>query len=229
MDSETKTVIEQRKEKNSIMFFIPVEVVKTFGKFELVKKKNLYGVNKGDDIILEPIYDEIIFLKEHLCKLRIKNIWALANIVLTRLLLDFSYADIYLSTENLVTTVGSDGMKGLYHADLEYEIIPPEYDEFGSPIGVEFIWIRKGEFYDFIEQSTGRLIRIGGISKAYDSESGMFGVNSSGRVIMIDSNGYEDPNLLRRTVMNAGGYLCLQNRNRKTEDYIDVYGNILNV
>lgn len=228
MTPELRKTIELRKEKNNQLFYISTEVIMTSGEYEVVRKKKLIGLNNRAGFVFEPIYDEIQFLNDYLCKIRVEDFWGLADCRTSKILLDFGYTEISLLIDGMVETVNQDGLKGLYDTKIMKEIIPPDYEEFGSPIGVEYIWIRKGKFYDFIEKSSGRVIRIGGLSKVYDSRFGMFGVNDSGRVIMIGPDGYENPHLLRKTVIDAGGYLCLKNYLNKTEDYIDVYGNILN-
>lgn len=229
MEPEIKKLIEQRKEKNGILFFIKPELDRQIGEFEIVKRKAFVGLNKNDTVLFEPIYDDIQFLTESICSLKIKNLLGLADCTSGEMLLDFNYARMTIDIEGYITTFNSEGRRGLYDYNNKKELLSCKYEEFGSPIGVEYIWIRNGNQYDYIEKKSGKIIRVGGLSRVYDSPEGMFGVNSSRRVIMIGEDGYENPKKLREIVMRAGGYLCLQNYVYKIEDYIDVYGNILNV
>ena len=57
----------------------------------------------------------------------------------------------------------------------------------------------------------------------------MYGRDTNNKVLYFDESGVEDGIMLRKQVIDAGGYLKLTNYTYNLEDIIDVYGNILNV
>ena len=99
-----------------------------------------------------------------------------------------------------------------------------------KPNQTEYIWAKKGEYFDCIERSSSKLICLqGSVIMVYDTNEGIFGRCGQYKVCYFDRYGVNQPIELRRIVMEAGGYLELQNHTFNIQHYIDVNGIILNL
>ena len=80
----------------------------------------------------------------------------------------------------------------------------------------------------FISRESGQLMHIPGMTMAYDTQYGMFGMNEFNKVCCYDTRGVASPHLFRRVVLDAGGYITLKNLSLQIEHIVDINGNILN-
>lgn len=96
-------------------------------------------------------------------------------------------------------------------------------------LSIEYIWAKRGRFYDYIHRASGAVISLPGIIMAYDTQYGIFGLDEYNRVCKFNENGLGCHWDLRQSVKKQGGYLTLHNHTYNIEHIIDIYGNILNV
>lgn len=222
-------ILAERSKKNKEIFYVDSKVISSYLDYELIRKKHYIGIRYGKEDIFEPIYDKIEILDNTTCILCINDTWAIADLNKGIIHTKFSYSEVKSNLDNFLSIKDFNGKQGLYDTLQKKEFLKTNYDEIGTPTGVEFIWTRAGNKYDFVEQESGKIISVMGLSIAYDSPNGMFGLsNYNNKVIRFNRDGYESSWLLREAVMKAGGYLRLQNHSHRVEHIIDVYGNILN-
>ncbi len=109
------------------------------------------------------------------------------------------------------------------------DIVAP-YDDYNRVAPhTEYIWVRRGQYYDYVHRTTATVVRLPAVVLAYDSDTGMFGREDNDVVTFYDKHGNADMEGLRRRVREAGGYLALDNYTLHIKHYIDIYGNILNL
>lgn len=66
-----KNELAHRLDRNSRLFFITPKIVTSVGEFNIIERKNLFGLSNIDGIIVEPIFDEVYILNETLFSLGI--------------------------------------------------------------------------------------------------------------------------------------------------------------
>ena len=73
-DGETiQEIINQRLKYDSEIFFVDTKIVSTEFNMTIIKKKQRYGVSLNSEIVIPPIYDEIVVLTDSTVAIKIKN------------------------------------------------------------------------------------------------------------------------------------------------------------
>lgn len=230
-DSETiQEIINQRLKYDSEIFFVDTKIVSTEFNMTIIKKKQRYGVSLNSEIVIPPIYDEIVVLTHSTVAIKINNRISLYNISRKKTITDF----LYNSMEHIGSywKFSNDSSSFLILDTIREQFINNngEYDEYNLRCNhTEYCWARRGRFFDFIHRETGKCFSLPGIVMAYDTEAGMFGKNENGTISLFEESGIENVMRLRQIVYEAGGYLTLTNYTYNIQHVIDVYGNILNI
>ncbi len=223
-------IIKRRKKIDAELFFVDTIIVSSMGNIDIIKKKKFYGVSLNDEIIISPIYDEIVIITDSIVSMRIENRISLYDIIRKKPITEFDYTSLaqvgtYCKlNKNSDYFILYDTQNGkMFNIDGYYE----EYNL--KHLYTEYCWVRKGRFYDYIHRQSGKRISLPGIIMAYDTEFGMLGKDEFGKVSYFEETGVENNLKLRELVSQAGGYLTLINYTYNVEHIIDVYGNILNI
>lgn len=225
-----QNIISNRIRYDSEIFFVDTSVVSTVFDITIIRKKQYYGISLNGEIVLPPIYDEIVVLTHSTVAIKIKDRISLYNIHSNISISDFSFKSLECigSYWKLNKDSGSfiifDTIKDIcFNND-------GRYDEYNLRCNhTEYYWAKRGRFFDFIHRETGKNFSLPGIVLAYDTEVGMFGMNENGTVSLFDESGLENVIRLRKIVYEAGGYLTLTNYTYNIQHIIDVYGNVLNI
>lgn len=228
MGDEMKNIIEKRLKNDSELFFVDEVVVTEECGCCISRRKSFFGLKKHGRELLHHVFDEIKVLNENLVVTRIGSCFALFNLSNNQWLCDFDYA--YVKRHNdFLHLISTNGINCWF--DISHMRFISGYDEINSKPNnqTDFFWARKGRFYDFIHRKTGDVVSPPGVIMAYDTETGIFGRCNHFKVSYFDNTGLEKPEELRRIVMNAGGYLELQNHKFNIQHFIDVNGIILNL
>lgn len=223
-------IINHRLKYDSEIFFVDTKVVSTEFNMTIIKKKQYYGVSLNSEIVIPPIYDEIVVLTHSTVAIKIKNRISLYNIYRKKTITDFSYN----SMEHIGSywKLNNDSGPFLIFDTIREKLFKNKggYDEYNLRCDhTEYCWVRRGRFFDFIHRGTGESFSLPGIVMAYDTEAGMFGKNENGTISLFEESGIENVIRLRQMVCEAGGYLTLTNYTYNIQHVIDVYGNILNI
>lgn len=230
-DGETiQEIINQRLKYDSEIFFVDTKIVSTEFDMTIIKKKQHYGVSLNSEIVIPPIYDEIVVLTRSIVAIKIKNRISLYNISRKRTITDV----LYNSMEHIGSywKFNNDSKSFLIFDTTREKFLnnKGEYDEYNLRCDhTEYCWVRRGRFFDFIHRETGKSFSLPGIVMAYDTEVGMFGKNENGTISLFEESGIENVMRLRQIVCEAGGYLTLTNYTYNIQSVIDVYGNIVNI
>ena len=222
-----KNELAHRLDRNSRLFFATPKIVTSVGEFNIIERKNLFGLSNIDGIILEPIFDEVYILNETLFSLGILKRHALYNANQRKYNTEFMYQTICLQNFFLKMDVG-DGSVHYWDIENNRMLLRGNFDEISVKNVGEYLWVRKGHVYDFISRESGQLMHIPGMTMAYDTQYGMFGMNEFNKVCCYDTRGVASPHLFRRVVLDAGGYITLKNLSLQIEHIVDINGNILN-
>ena len=91
-----KNELAHRLDRNSRLFFITPKIVTSVGEFNIIERKNLFGLSNIDGIIVEPIFDEVYILNETLFSLGILKKHALYNANQRKYNTEFMYQTICL-------------------------------------------------------------------------------------------------------------------------------------
>ena len=230
-DDKIKTIIEERKRKDSELFFVDASVVSSKFDLFIIKKKKFYGISLNGETIIPPIYDDIIIISNSIIAIKVIDKFSLYDICSKQLITKFSYTS--LDCIDSFWRLYEESNNFILFDTLSGRIINNNgrYDEYNLKCNdTEYYWARKkGGFFDYIDRSSGICISLPSVVMAYDTKYGMFGKDEFGKVSLFDESGCENNVKLRELFSEAGGYLTLTNYTYKIEHIIDVYGNILNV
>lgn len=222
-------LIKKRTDQAGDLFFIDETIVWTDGKFEIRKRKKLYGIYLNDTEVFPIVFDEVAHMGGNLFEVKISQFKAIADTSSRRLSsFDYSLFEI-LSDDYVKVTARKTSMEGVLSANDLRIILPLSFDEVGRFVKPDLIWVRKGNCYDYVNVRDGRIMNVCPLTLVYDNVEGMAGLNDAGHAVILNNEGRADGKLLRDIVMKAGGHLVLQNYKKKIEHIIDVYGNILNI
>lgn len=223
-------IVEQRISKDSELFFIDTDIYCSQFGLNIIKRKKLFGVSLNSEIILPTIYDEIILLTCSVIATKIDNRYSLYDINKREYITEYDY--ISLEPIESIWKLTNPHGKSIILNTVNSVLYLNEncYEEFNLKLNyTEYVWARKGNYFDYINRKTGKHISLPCIVMAYDTKYGMYGRDTNNKVLYFDESGVEDGIMLRKQVIDAGGYLKLTNYTYNLEDIIDVYGNILNV
>lgn len=218
----------ERKTQDEYLFFREIRAVEPVGRFLIIKRGNgsYRGLQRDGEIILPPVYDRVDFISEDIVAIKIRDLYALYDVSESERLTEFEFDTIEPHGKYLV--VSSNTKYGLYEIENRRLLIPARYDVINiKREDTEYIWVRNGNIFDFVHRETGRFISMPGAVMAYDTETAMFVMFENRKVALMDERGLNNSGGLRKTVIDKGGYLSLQNITYHTKIIIDVYGNIL--
>jgi hypothetical protein len=228
-DSKIQAIIDDRRRRDSELFFIDVcSIGREFG-YDYTRKKKYHGLSLNGDVVVIPIFDEVLCLSKSVVALKVENKIAIYNLENKEFISQFDY--VRIERENSYWKLISaskevalfDSLRNLFWVNLGYTEYGIRQDN------SQYIWAKRGKFFDYIKRDSGQIISLPGIVMAYDSQYGMFGKDEFGKISYFEESGVENSFKLREIVNEAGGYLTLNNFTYKIEDIIDVYGNILNI
>ena len=224
--------IENRLKRNENLFYVePVTVSSTDG-LSIIRRKKYFGIKKNNTILIEPMYDNIFLFSENWADVTIKGVHNLLNIAQGKFVSDFQYSSLDISYHTCIMKSFEDSnINSVYDLKRDTFIIENgTYEEYNlKHASTEYLWARRGKFYDFIHRESGRIISLPGIEFAYDTSEGMIALSEKEKVCCFNESGLEDVQLLRRIVSDSGGYLVLHNFTYNIQHIIDIYGNILNL
>ena len=86
-----QNIIKKRSKHDSEIFFVDTQIVSTEFDVTIIKKKQYYGVSLNNEIVLPPIYDEIVVLTHSTVAITIRDRVSLYNIYRKISITDFSY------------------------------------------------------------------------------------------------------------------------------------------
>lgn len=222
--------IRAREEADSLLFFVDLEpLTEAFG-FTVVRRKKKFGIYRCQEMIVKPIFDEVVICSEHLAMLKINGEYACFDLSSKHLSTDFEYVS-YKCVNEYAKLYTNPTRCSLYEAKHR-RILSGErlYEDFNlKDFSTEYIWARRGLFYDYIHRGSGEIVVLPNIVMAYDTPVGMFGKNGLGKVTFYNETGTADWVKLRTAVLCKEGHLTLSNYTLNIQNIIDIYGNILNI
>lgn len=229
-NSDFRLIITNRLTKDNNMFFVDAICVMSKYGFDVIKRKKYYGIALNSKIILNPIFDHIEVLTNDIAIVKIKNLLALFSIKRNTLLTEFEFKTCQAENSMAILTNQSDRIILYDLSESRFLHRQGDYDEFNlKNSSTEYLWAKRNRFYDYINRKTGRVISLPGIIMAYDTKTGIWGLDEYQRVSAFDEFGVEDLSMTRTIVKDNAGYLTLSNYTYNIEHIIDIYGNILNI
>ncbi len=224
-------IIAERRNVDNELFFVNLVYVSSQYGYDIVRRKKWYGVREGNNIVVSPLYDEVQLYPNGLVVLKIEGVCACHDIKSNQPVLGFEYLRIDYT----------DGFLKLYHQSLQrYGIFElannrmlaecDRYEDYNlKDNSTEFLWAKRGKYYDYIERKTGRIFGLPTITMAYDTPTGMFGKDERDVVSVYSVAGFADRERLREIVQQEKGYLSLNNYTYHLTHIIDINGNVLNI
>lgn len=228
-DPFMRTIAERAKADDGLFFVEPVIVSSDFG-YNTVRRHGQYGLMAGGQFVLPAVFDELSVVSAELAMLKVNGRYAC-----------YSLAEgVYFSGFEYVSFECCGGFLKLFTAGRHYSLYELAqrrfisgsglYDEFNlADSGTEFIWAKSGRYFDFIRRADCEVFRLPSVTMAYDTASGMVAQNEYGEVSVYNHNCAEDRFMLRKLVIEAGGYLALNNHTYHIRHIIDISGNIVNI
>ena len=227
-EEDIRKIYNKRIEKDKSLFFIDKICVSEHGLYKRVKRKKLFGIDMDNEEIIPPVFDDVTIYSESVVLAVINNIAALFNLKERKFVSEIYYDRVEFENDYLILNNGSDDM-GIYDTRSTSFLYKKGYELANvKDRSTEYIWVKRGRFYDFIRRKDGLLLSMAGLIMAYDTEEGLYGMDENHKVSCFDEYGVEDIVKFRSKVISSGGYLRLQNRTFNIEDIVDIYGNKLN-
>ena len=219
-----------RLQKDKELFYVEILPIETTFGVKLIRRKKLYGICCGTEQIAAPVFDEVILLSISIADVRIQERHALFDLNTKKLISKFLYERIE-KAENWLILYRPECRIVIYDLiESHFLVEDSSYEAYNLKDNTtEYIWARRGKYYDYINRKTGRLHTLPGIIMAYDTLHGLFGLGNYRKIMYFDECGVPKPADLRRIVLEAGGHLVLNNFTYNIQHIIDVYGNILNI
>jgi len=229
-DCKIKSVIDERERKDVELFFVDLCTVGNNYGIDLVKRKKYFGLADHGEVIISPIFDEIIWLSANAVALKIEDKYSIFRIDTKLFVSQFDFLSLIQEGTYWKLFSGTEYVS-LYDIEKENLLFGEScYSEYGLiPKNTQYFWAKRGKFFDYFHRNSGRIISLPGVVMAYDTLYGMFGKDEYDKISYFEESGIENALKLRQIVYEAGGYLVLNNFTYKIEHVIDVYGNILNI
>lgn len=227
---DLNVIISDRLAKDNDLFFVDTSIVDSKFDKEVIRKKDLYGVQYNGCILLQPIFENIEIVSRDIAIVQVLNRFAIYSLSNCQKLSDFEYPSIRVSNDMIVLSK-ANGRSSLFNLNTsEFILQSCDYEEFNTKDNsTEYLWASKNGFYDYIHRSTGRIVSLPGVTMAYDTKHGIYGRDIHNKICKFNEHGVADYVELRLTVQKAGGYLTLHNYTYNIEHVIDIYGNIINI
>lgn len=226
--SMVQALINERQKLQEERFYFDLSVECDLGQFWIVRKRDWLGVVYDDgSFLLPPVFDHISFFPNtNYAKLSVDDYWGVYNVITKQWGVFPVCRSLILNEDyNTIELVTSEG-HGLYCMKENRIVINPVFDEVTCYSGGDYLWVRLGEWYHFVNKDKGKLITIEA-RKAYDTPHGIFALGKDNKVFCANEEGLDDPISLRRFVIKNHGRGSLYNYKYHNVDIIDIYGYIL--
>lgn len=225
--------IEERKRWLKTHFYIHLEEVNVVGDYHIVNRSEYYGIIETNDAgsekeLLPTLYDGIYFIGKDIVSVTFDGkvgFYSISdgNWIILPVCDDYSIDSFY----NTISIVCDKG-KGLIDISKRKLLIEPAFEDTTINSTCKYLWVKKNDFYHYINKETGTLIYMPGAIGAYDDNSNMFIRLPEKKVLCLNELGEIDYLEFRRVVKLNNGRLRLKNFKYHTMDVVDVYGQILN-
>lgn len=229
-DKHIQSCLQERIKQDAQLFFVDIVNVSSAHGMDVVRRKKRFGISIEGKVVLPPVFDGVEVLTNRALVLLFEGKYAIYDIMQKQYLTQFDI--LSYSKEDTYYKLCRDANDFVLYDSERNRLLQGKrgYTEYNlRQKNTEFIWAKRGHFFDYIERCTGTLYSLPGVVMAYDTDKGMFGQDEYGKVFLFNENGVENPDMLRKIVIEAGGYLTLINFTYNVEHIIDVYGNIVNI
>lgn len=212
-------------------FYIEVSIEGMINGILITRRKKYYGLSAQNDEeeILPTIYDSISPVNNsRTLEIKIGNLTGFyclehSDWIVKPCCEEVVFHDFYQTIE-----ISSQGKHGLIDLKSNRLIIPLEWDDTTITTDPEYLWVKRGNIFSFIEKTTGRVIFAGEGCMAYDTLCSMYVQRNNGQVVRYDSDGVPDDLAMRKDIISNHGRLKLNNYKNHSYNIIDLYGFILN-
>lgn len=217
------------KAKERLRFGLRPKSLTTIRDSCIVKLNDFFGVKYREQLSLLPVFDEIRLSDDGaLAFCRIKNLWAVFSSPSGKRVIESSLCEIpiYHSSYHTLEIIAENRLRGLYDTLNLQLLLRADYDEVGHCAQFNYIWIRKGKAWGFVNKSTHKEILIDKMDMAYKADGGLF-LRSNDEIICLNTSGVNDSMALRHYVANHHGRGKVYNENYHETVIFDIYGHIL--
>lgn len=220
-------MLAERISRDNDLFFVETAVVDSRYGLNVIRRKKRYGIAS----LIPPVFDEVMVMSPLVVAAKLDGAYAIYAVKdPASPLCDFECNAMNPSGDMLLMHMLDGKTSLLDMSRAKFVLQHRDYEEYNLRAGhTQYLWARRGRFYDFIHRESGRLISLPGVIMAYDSDLGIWGQDERGRVGVFTENGTVDPDCLRAEAIAHGGYISLTNYTYNLNHVIDVYGNILNI
>lgn len=227
---EIQAIIREREKIDKDLFFLPIEKITSDSPYTIIKRNKRLGIIKDDMVIVSPIYDNVRLLVNNYAILEIENAVACYDLVTQLFVTTFEYHHI-LCVNNYLKVYKDSNLCGIFDLVEKKQIVRCGlYEDFNlKDRNTKYMWAKYDKYFHFINKHTGKIIRLQGISMAYDTPFLMMGKDERDTVSVYNEEGRQDLLLLRRIVQKEGGYMTLYNYTYNIQHLIDINGNVLNI
>ncbi len=138
-------IISQRRRTDARQFFITPVTTHSHNGYHVIRRKQWYGLQHGDDSILPTIYDNIELLPSRLAIVTIEQCSAVIDITTTQRILPFSYSHIEHTDRYLKLFIQDSHNYGLYDCLQRRSITQPGiYSDYNlCDNTTEYLWAQR--------------------------------------------------------------------------------------
>lgn len=218
---------EQAKER--LTYSVKPERYKTIGDTDVVLMKKHYGLSRGGELILLPVFDDISISEDGSVFFgRISNLWTMYDIFSGQELVPQSFEDlpVFNYAHRTLEIIIDDEHHGLYDVNGKRMVLQPEYDDVDCSTAFSHLWVKKGRRWGYVNKATGQETLVYDMDMAYEADGGLF-IRREQIILLIDERGISDEHALRRFVLAHNGRGVVRNAKYHETTYFDIYGNII--
>lgn len=221
-------IFAERMQLDEALFYIDKEVALAKGLVSVVKRQSLYGLQYGTEDALPTVFDNARFVTDDVIELQIEGLLGLYSARNSEWLFEPNQCRLSLVDEfNTVEVEAENGM-GLFSIREGRVVVTPQFDETtDSDIG-EYLWVRRGNKFHFINKESQVFYSASDAIMAYDTDEGMWVKHSNGTVSLLNKAGNDDIKAFRKALIDNIGRMKLQNLKYGIIDICDIYGRVLN-
>lgn len=228
-----ETLYNLRLKKDLRLGHVNVDIIMDFiHGFRLIKRRQYYGLQDSEGhYVLRPVFDNVRepVSGSGLIVASIGDASLFFDIPNNKEISSFDKNSKFEVKEKEKCIVLQQGQSlGLWDIQKKRLSIPIEYDEVTTDLEASYLWVRKGNNYDFIRSVDQCPMHFTNIEEVYDSHEQMIvKLSTSDNIVILNEAGYKDSLALRKLVIQKGGHLLLKNSKHHKNVIIDVYGVVI--
>jgi len=231
MNESIYNIFEQRlcKAKERLDFAMRPMISYNGPLADIVVLKKYYGLQKDDELLILPVFDEMYFSEDGSVAFgRINDLWTLYDACSGQELIEQSFVSlpVFHQAHHTLEIIVDAQHHGLYDLFGKRLLLEPNYDDVDCCSAYSHLWVKKDHRWGYVNKETRKEVLVYDMDMAYEADGGLF-LRRGERILLIDEQGINDAHALRRFVLSHQGRGLVRNAKYHDSVYFDIYGNII--